>query len=198
MPTCGTLTHQTPRAVSVIQSVLRDCALPGRISVVDLPSCFATWQGGELPGRRLFLDYCHLSAEGIRVAMAATALEVADLLDAGRTRPGIESLMEEIPPPSPYTEATAHFAAALQSSHEGQPASFVSYLCQEAVRRSTEVAQGDAGVPGGSGTPRSHLGLHGVREALPQRATFPATLYPAQSQALRGGAPAGDRRGIGK
>jgi hypothetical protein len=133
-------THQTPRAVSLIQTGLRECELPGRISVVDLPSCFATWQGGELPGRRLFLDYCHLSAEGIRVAMAATALKVADLLDAGRALPGIESLVNEIPPPSPYIEATAHFAAALHSSYGGQSTSFVSYLCHEAAQ-SPEVAQ---------------------------------------------------------
>ncbi len=135
------LTQQTPRAVSVIQRTLRECALPDRISVVDLPTCFSAWQGGELPGRHLFLDYCHLSADGIRVAMAATALEVAALLDAGRALPGIESLVNEIPPPSPEIEATAHFAAALQSSHEGQPGSFVAYLCHEAARRSVAVAQ---------------------------------------------------------
>lgn len=134
-------THQAPRTVSVIQQALRECALPGRVSVVDLPSCFAAWTGGELPGRRLFLDYCHLSAEGIRVSMAATALEVADLLDAGQARPDIGSLVNEIAPPAPYTEATAHFVGALQASHEGQPASFVSYLCQEAVRQSRDITQ---------------------------------------------------------
>lgn len=134
-------THQTPRVVSVIQQALRDCALPGRIAVVDLPSCFAAWQGGELPGRRLFLDYCHLSSEGIRVAMAATALEVADLLGAGRPLPGIESLANDIPTPSRYLEATAHFVAALHSAHGGQSTPFVSYLCHEAARQSPEVAQ---------------------------------------------------------
>jgi hypothetical protein len=134
-------THQTPRAVSVIQQALRDCALPCRISVVDLPSCFATWQGGELPGRRLFLDYCHLSAEGIRVTMAATALEVAGLLGTSRPLPGIESLANDIPKPSLRLEATAHFAAALHSSYGGQSTPFVSYLCQEAARQSPEIAQ---------------------------------------------------------
>jgi hypothetical protein len=134
-------THQTPRAFSVTQRALRGFALPGRIAVVDLPSCFATWQRGELPGRRLFLDYCHLSAEGIRVAMAATALQVANLLDAGRPLPGFESLANEIPSPSPSIEATAHFAAALHSSYGGQSGSFISYLCNEAVRQSSEVAQ---------------------------------------------------------
>jgi hypothetical protein len=134
-------TRQTPRTFSVIQQALRGCALPGRIAVVDLPSCFATWQAGELPGRRLFLDYCHLSAEGIRVAMAATALAVANLLEAGRTLPGIESLANDIPPLPPHIEATAHFAGALHSSYWGQSSPFISYLCYEAARRSPDVAQ---------------------------------------------------------
>jgi len=134
-------TRHQPRTYSVIQQALRSCALPGRIAVVDLPSCFATWQAGELPGRRLFLDYCHLSAEGIRVAMAATALEVANLLDVNRPLPGIESLANDIPPPSAQIEATAHFAGALHSSYWGQSSSFISYLCEEAARQSPEVAQ---------------------------------------------------------
>lgn len=133
-------TRKTPRTYSVLQQALRGCALPGRIAVVDLPSCFATWQAGELPGRRLFLDYCHLSAEGIRVAMAATALEVANLLDVGRPLPGIESLANDIPPPSPYIEATAHFAGAIHTSYWGQSSPFISYLCHEAARH-PEVAQ---------------------------------------------------------
>jgi len=134
-------THQTPRTLSVIQQALRGCALPGQIAVVDLPSCFVAWQAGELPGRRLFLDYCHLSAEGIRVAMAATALEIANLLGAGRPLPEIDSLANDIPPPSPHIEATAHFAAALHSSYWGQSNPFISYLCHEAARRCPEVAQ---------------------------------------------------------
>lgn len=134
-------THQTPRTLSVIQQALRDCALPGRIAIVDLPSCFARWQSGELPGRRLFLDYCHLSAEGIRVAMAATALELANLLDAAPPLSEMEMLANNIPMPSPHLEATAHFAAALHSSCWGQSNPFISYLCHEAARQSDEVAQ---------------------------------------------------------
>lgn len=135
------LSYQTPRALSVIQQALRGCALPGRIAVVDLPSCFAAWQGGELPGRRLFLDYCHLTAEGIRIAMAATALEVADLLSARRPLPEIESLVNDIPAPSLYVEAAAHFAGALHSAYWGQSNPYISYLCHEAARQSSEIAQ---------------------------------------------------------
>lgn len=134
-------TRQTPRTYTVIQEALRHCALPGRIAVVDLPACFLKWQDGELPGRRLFLDYCHMSAEGIRVSMAAAALEVVALLDASRPLPAIERLVSDIPPPSARIEATAHFAGALHSSYFGQSGSFLSYLCQEAARQSAEVAQ---------------------------------------------------------
>jgi hypothetical protein len=134
------LTHQTPRALSLTQQALRGCALPGRIAVVDLPHCFAAWQHGELPGRRLFLDYCHLSSEGTRVAMAATALAVTALLDSTRPLPGLKSLVHAVPPPSAQLEAMAHFIGALHSAHWGQSSPFVSYLCQEAARRSSEVA----------------------------------------------------------
>jgi hypothetical protein len=134
-------TRQTPRTHSIIQQGLRDCALPGRIAVVDLPSYFAAWQTGDLPGRRLFLDYCHMSAEGIRVAMAATALEVAHLVDASRPLPRLESLVNDIPSPPSHIEATAHFVGALHSSYWGQSSPFVSYLCQEAARQSPKVAQ---------------------------------------------------------
>ena len=134
-------THQTPRALSLTQQALRGCALPHRIAVVDLPQCFAAWQDGELPDRRLFLDYCHLTSEGIRVAMAATALEMSTLLDSGRPLPRLESLVTAIPPPSPQLEAMAHFIGALHSAHWGQSSPFVTYLCQEAARRSSEVAQ---------------------------------------------------------
>ncbi len=134
-------TYQTPRTLSVIQQALRGCAVPGRIGVVDLPACLAAWQGGELPGRRMFLDYCHLSGEGIRVAMAAVALEVANLLDASRPRSGIESVANEVPGPTPSIEAMAHFAAALHSANWGQSNPYISYLCHEAARQSPEVAR---------------------------------------------------------
>lgn len=134
-------TYQTPRALTLVQSALRACAAPGRIAVVDLPRRFAAWQRGALPGRRLFLDYCHLTAEGIRVAMAATALEVAALLAAGRPLPALESLVAAAPAPSARLEAAAHFGGALHSAHWGQGSDVVSHLCREAARRSPEIAQ---------------------------------------------------------
>ncbi|HKI03016.1 MAG TPA: hypothetical protein VKK31_13655 [Thermoanaerobaculia bacterium] len=132
-------TPQTPRVLSVVQHALRGLALPGRIAIVDLPHRFDAWRRGELPGSRLFLDYCHLTAEGIRVAMAAAAIEVAILLDAGRPA-DLENLVEAAPAPSARLEAEAHFAAAIHCAHWGQQAPVVSFRCHEAARRSPEVA----------------------------------------------------------
>jgi hypothetical protein len=134
-------THQTPRALSVTQQALRGMALPERIAVVDLPACFADWQGGGLPDRRLFLDYCHLTSEGMRVAMSATALTLLPLLDPRRPLPRLKTLVDAAPVPSSRIEGVAYFVAALHSAHWGQSSPFVSYLCREAVRRSPEIAK---------------------------------------------------------
>jgi hypothetical protein len=134
-------THQTPRALSVTQQALRGFALAGRIAVVDLPARFAAWQGGGLPGRRLFLDYCHLTSEGMRVAMAATAREAAPLLGAELPLPPLEALVSRAPAPSLRLEAAAHFAGALHSAHWGQSGSAVPAMCREAAQRSPEIAR---------------------------------------------------------
>jgi hypothetical protein len=134
-------THQTPRTLSVTQQALRGFALAGRIAVVDLPACFAAWQGGGLPGRRLFLDYCHLTSEGMRVAMAATAREAAPLLGADLPLPPLEALVSRAPAPSLRLEAAAHFAGALHSAHWGQSSAAVPAMCREAAQRSPEIAR---------------------------------------------------------
>jgi hypothetical protein len=133
-------TPQTPRTLSIVQRALRESALPGRIAVVDLPRYFSDRQLGELPGSHLFLDYCHMTAEGIRLAMAAAASEVAMLLDADRPAPDLERLVESAPRPSARLEAEAHFAAAIHCAHWGQGIPVVSYRCQKAARLSCEVA----------------------------------------------------------
>jgi hypothetical protein len=68
-----------PQAGSLAQELLRRAARRHGFACVDLPEVFATHTGSPLSGRRLFLDYCHLTAEGIEVAMAAVACEVLRL-----------------------------------------------------------------------------------------------------------------------
>lgn len=68
-----------PQATSLAHDLLRQAARRHGFACVDLPEVFAVHTGSPLPGRRLFLDYCHLTAEGIEVAMAAVACEVLRL-----------------------------------------------------------------------------------------------------------------------
>jgi len=68
-----------PQATSRAQDLLRGAARRHGFACVDLPEVFALHTGSPLHGRRMFLDYCHLTAEGIEVAMAAVACEVLRL-----------------------------------------------------------------------------------------------------------------------
>jgi hypothetical protein len=68
-----------PQATSLAMSLLRQASRRHGFGCVDLPEIFAIHTGSPLPGRRMFLDYCHLAAEGIEVAMAAVACEVLRL-----------------------------------------------------------------------------------------------------------------------
>jgi hypothetical protein len=84
---------------------------------VSLPDVFAREGGGALPGSRFFLDYCHLTAEGIDVAMAATAHAVAEAL--GQSPPAAAELRRRFPPPALDGElaALAYLGAAVHGSH---------------------------------------------------------------------------------
>lgn len=112
-----------PQAKPGDQELLRELGRLHGFSAVDLPAIFAEHTGSALTGRRLFLDYCHLSAEGMHVAMAAAA---AAVLSRSRGRagdaaeaPGWRRLAAELPPPEPPPSvvATACLGAAVHAAH---------------------------------------------------------------------------------
>jgi hypothetical protein len=72
---------------------------------VDLPAL-----AGAMPGRALFLDHCHLTLEGMRVAMGAVARAIA-----GRTCDWT------LPSPAPQVDARARFLASLYGTHWSSP-----------------------------------------------------------------------------
>ncbi len=112
----------TPSATTAIQQALREGASRHGFALVDLAAIFHEHLGGEIPGRRLFLDYCHLTLEGMKVAMAAVACETLRLTESG-AREGTEwkYVVETLPGPevSPETEAVARFMTALYNTHYG-------------------------------------------------------------------------------
>lgn len=112
-----------PQAGTLARELLREAARRHGFSAVDLPSIFAEHTGTPLPDRRLFLDYCHLTTEGMEVAMAAVAAEVLNLSGMIEEPMDWRSLLPRLPPPaiSPEAEATARLGAALHTAHRLLP-----------------------------------------------------------------------------
>lgn len=127
-----------PRACAVTQQALRQHAARHGVDLVDLPRVFEAHLDGALPGRRLFHDYCHLSAEGIRVAMAATAERVGRLLFGAQA--SWQALVEEAPEPPARVVAEAHLLAAAHNEQWGQPREIVQHHCGEALTLAPDLA----------------------------------------------------------
>jgi hypothetical protein len=108
-----------PQATTAVRELLREEARRHGFLAVDLREVFARHAGSVLPGRRLFLDYCHLTAEGMRVAMAAVTAEVLKVSGMAEDEPDWQGVLERSPEPrvSPEADATAKLGAALHSAH---------------------------------------------------------------------------------
>lgn len=128
-----------PQAGPRVQQCLRDQARRRRWTTVDLPEVFAEHNGSPLPGQRLFLDYCHLSAEGFAVAMAAVAAAVFDVSGMIEPPPTWQSLLADGPAlvVSAETEAIACLGAAIHGAHRllttGARSAVIEHWCRAAL-----------------------------------------------------------------
>ncbi len=135
----------TPQATPLIQGILERSALHYGFSLVDLRRRFQDWMPRQLPGRRLFLDYCHLTAEGMHVAMAGVASEVVRLLSQTPRRPDWMQLAQTIPRQeiSAAAESTTFLGAAIHNAHRlltvGAKAPILEYWCRQALQLSPGV-----------------------------------------------------------
>jgi hypothetical protein len=136
---CGLMLKHTPRCSLPVQDLMRTKSTEHDFSIADLPRVFAGYLDGDIPGRRLFMDYCHLTLEGMRVAMSEVATQVAQRL--GFTPMGVERLREIDTGVTPYDEALAHFMAALHNAHYGQPYDTLFYHCSTALRLSPSAGE---------------------------------------------------------
>lgn len=107
-----------PQVTQHLKKLIELTAKRWQIKTVDLASVIEQESGGALPGRRFFYDYCHLTPEGIHVAMAALLEPVADLLEI--SAPEKADWLEE-PLCSHKVEALACLGAAIHSCHRQVP-----------------------------------------------------------------------------
>ncbi|MGH7387887.1 MAG: hypothetical protein ACREM3_00275 [Candidatus Rokuibacteriota bacterium] len=112
-----------PGAGHVVREIMRRGAATHGLTCVDLPEVFAARAPG-LPGRALFLDYCHLTPDGMRTAMAAVAAAILKPSGgSGRGGRDWRVRLARLPEPRPSAsrDATAKLTAALYNLHWDRP-----------------------------------------------------------------------------
>jgi hypothetical protein len=128
-----------PKSYCQTQQIMREVMAEFDQQVVDLPALFHEYLNGEVPGRQVFLDYCHLTTEGIQVAMGAAASCVL------RSLKGVEvpwySLVDEEIAPSRQIEAEASFLAAIHDAHRWQSYDVTRHYCERALQNSPHVVE---------------------------------------------------------
>lgn len=129
-----------PQATSQTAEILNAAADRHGWLRVDLRALFAEASDSPISGRRFFLDYCHLTSEGLRLAAAAIAAEVLPFLGVSDDpHPDRRQLLacSETFPISPETEATARLGAAIHGAHRllalGEKGAFVEPFLAEAL-----------------------------------------------------------------
>ncbi|MDJ0839026.1 MAG: hypothetical protein QNK37_21070 [Acidobacteriota bacterium] len=101
----------SPRAGTLTRKVLTRMCRENKWPLIDLPAIFAEHTGEAVTGRRLFLDYCHHTLEGIHLAMATVT---AMILDDSPWFTIASAPMPEIPP---EIEAVTWLGAAVHTAH---------------------------------------------------------------------------------
>lgn len=132
-------TVKAPRPYSITQKVLREEAAIYGNELVDLPKIFSEYLKGRAPDRRLFLDYCHLSAEGIQIAMAAAASSILRIFKRGNMP--WRTLVHHSFAPTAKMRAEAAFLAAIHNAHWYQSYELVRHYCALALKLSSEIVK---------------------------------------------------------
>jgi len=128
-----------PGIISITQETLLKLANRYDIPVIDLAAIFNHQDDGIKPNRQLFLDYCHLSAEGIKIAMTHTAKSILFQSTGSHIAPD-ESGIKKIEPNNEVV-GNAHFFSAIHNAHWGQSYEIVYYHCLKALQASKTIEQ---------------------------------------------------------
>jgi len=129
----------SPRCYSTIHTTARSLAPSSGVALIDLPRAFEDYSGGDLPGRRLFHDYCHLTVEATVVAMSLAAERLLPLL--GNTPRSAAELRQTPIDVAPKVIGEAHFLSAIHNANWGQGNEIVRYHCHKALEYSPGVAR---------------------------------------------------------
>lgn len=130
--------NSKPRMFTVIRdTILKEASKYERICLVDLPLVFKKHFNGRIPGKEIFLDYCHFTVKGIQLAMNEVSEQVLYLTDNEHNR----VLKPTDVKPSSDVIAMGHLFAAIHNMHWGQSTDILMYHCKEALKANKQLSR---------------------------------------------------------
>jgi hypothetical protein len=126
-----------PRMFQITRRTILEHAPKLGIQVLDIAAVFKLHLNGKVPGKDLFLDYCHFTVEGIQVAMEPLADQVLALTG----NQGKRALQASDIKPSKHVVALGYLFASIHNAHWGQSYDLYKYYCQRALEASKEIAK---------------------------------------------------------
>lgn len=127
----GRALNSSPRCFRIIRDTVIKKATQDGVQVVDLFSIFNEVYKDRSKHGELFLDYCHLSLDGIKIAMKHTAKVVIGSVTHQEI--STESIPDSKIFLKNFTKSVAHFAAAIHNAHWSQPRDVLEFHCQKAI-----------------------------------------------------------------
>lgn len=129
--------NSKPRTFQISRKTILENAQSLGINVLDIPEVFKKHLNGKVPGKELFLDYCHFTAEGMQVAMEPLADMVLALTGNENTR----ALKASGIKPPKHALGMGHFYAAIHNEHWGQSYYLHKYHCHKALEASKDIVK---------------------------------------------------------
>ncbi|MET4729763.1 tetratricopeptide (TPR) repeat protein [Lysobacter enzymogenes] len=129
----------SPRITALIRELIARKAAQHGHAAVDLQQVFAAATGRAIAGKEIFLDYCHMTSQGIRLAMAAVGRQVLQQSFGQDAEPA--ALLEHAAWPSDADESDAHLLAAIHNAHWGQAYDVVLHYCGRAADKSPAILE---------------------------------------------------------
>ena len=129
--------NSKPRTFQVIRNTILAHAPKLGIETLDIPEVFKRYLNGKVPGKELFLDYCHFTVEGIQVAIEP----LADLVLKHTGNENKNVLKASNIKPSKLTLGMGHFYAAIHNEHWGQSYNLHKHHCVKALEASKDIAK---------------------------------------------------------
>ena len=108
-----------PQVTTQMRALIEKVWCGNGLEVIDIAAVFQKKRPDHLPDRYYFLDYCHLTKEGMATAMGSLLASVSGYLGLGLHVPGSD---EHLPEVAAEVDSLAFLGAAIHSCHRQFPA----------------------------------------------------------------------------